>query len=87
MLSSAFSTIWPKREFGSVADAMSVVAAPSCTSRTTMSASPLFDVAVAELVGDAVGGFDGTADRDVLDAGRADQRRELVGDGADEADA
>ena len=33
-----------EREVGSVADAMAVVAAPSCTSSTMMSASPLLDL-------------------------------------------
>ncbi len=56
------------------------MAAPSCTSMMTRSAPGCL-----EGVGGGVGLVDDAADLDVGDAGRADERRQVLGHGADEA--
>ena len=51
-----------------------------------MSASPLLSSPSLSWSATRFAASTGLPDGDVLDAGRADQRRQLIGDGADEAD-
>ena len=85
MLASAPLTICPKRE-SSVALAMSGVSAPSWTRRISTSASPFASSPSVSVAGDPVDLGHDRLHLDRRDALRADQRRQLLGHGADEAD-
>ncbi len=69
-----------------VRSAMSVDSAPSCTSSTRTSASPLASSPSDSVVGDPVDLVDDVPDLEGLDAGRGDERGQVLGDGTDEPD-